>query len=101
MLDACDINHDGKISFEEFVAFCKETERELWRLFQAIDRDGSGKLDEREVKTAFERAGVVVEGGRLERFFRHVDANQDGEIDFGEWRGMYTLTPLSLSFKTR
>ena len=69
MLDACDKNHDGKISYDEFVGFCKETEKELWTLFQSIDRDHDGNLDKSELSSAFERSGVAVSNARLDRFF--------------------------------
>jgi len=91
MLAACDINHDGKISYDEFVRFCKQTEQELWALFQSIDRDHDGNLDKGELRLAFERAGVAVSNARLDRFFSYIDKNHDGTIDFSEWRGMHTI----------
>jgi len=90
MLDACDIDHDGKISYDEFVRFCKRTEKELWALFKTIDRDHDGNLDKSELSLAFERAGVAVSNARLDRFFTYIDKNHDGTIDFSEWRGMRT-----------
>lgn len=88
MLTQADVNHDGKISYDEFRRFCNQTEKELWSLFQAIDRDRSGELDKSEVAAAFERAGVTVSNARLNRFFDHIDKNHDGTINFSEWRGM-------------
>ena len=87
MLLACDINHDGQITYDEFVKFCNETEKELWTLFQSIDRDHNGNLDKSELSQAFERAGVAVSNARLDRFFGYIDKNHDGTIDFPEWRG--------------
>lgn len=89
MLRACDIDHDGRISYEEFCRFCTQTEKELWHLFQTIDRDSSGKLDKTELSAAFERAGVAVSNARLERFFNYIDKDRDGTIDFSEWRGRH------------
>ncbi len=87
MLGACDINHDGQITYDEFVRFCKETERQLKALFDVIDHDKNGNLDKTEVGLAFERAGVTVSKARLDRFFGYIDKNHDGTIDFSEWRG--------------
>lgn len=88
MLSACDINHDGQITYDEFVKFCDQTEKELWTLFQSIDRDHNGNLDKAELSQAFDRAGVGVSNARLDRFFSYIDKNHDGKIDFPEWRGM-------------
>lgn len=87
MLTKCDIDHDGKISYDEFLRFCKEAEKQLLALFQSIDRDRDGNLDKHELSLAFERAGVTVSNVRLDRFFSYIDKNHDGTIDFSEWRG--------------
>lgn len=87
MLRECYIDHDGQITYDEFVRFCNQTEKELWTLFQSIDRDRSGNLDKSELSQAFERAGVAVSNARLDRFFGYIDKNHDGTIDFPEWRG--------------
>lgn len=91
MLSACDINHDGQITFDEFVKFCEETEKELWTLFQNIDRDHNGNLDKSELSQAFEKAGVAVSNARLDRFFGYIDKNHDGKIEYDEWRGTFVL----------
>ena len=92
MLSACDINHDGQITYDEFRKFCDETEKSLWTLFQSIDKDSSGKLDKAELSQAFDRAGVAVSNARLDRFFGYIDKNHDGKIDYPEWRGTYAST---------
>lgn len=92
MLSAADIDHDGKISYDEFRKFCNQTEQELWQLFQSIDRDHSGRLKKENLSTAFARAGVTVSDARLERFFDYIDKDHDGSIDFSEWRGEIDFT---------
>ena len=99
MLSACDINHDGQISYDEFVQFCNETEKELWTLFQSIDRDHNGNLDKSELSQAFEKAGVAVSNARLDRFFGYIDKNHDGTIDFPEWRGKLSLKSTKLALE--
>ncbi|KAK5165463.1 uncharacterized protein LTR77_008992 [Saxophila tyrrhenica] len=93
MLTACDIDHDGQITYDEFVKFCNQTEKELWAVFQTIDRDRSGNLDKAELSQAFERAGVTVSNARLDRFFGYIDKNHDGKIDFAEWRDFLLFIP--------
>jgi solute carrier family 25 phosphate transporter 23/24/25/41 len=91
MLMACDIDHDGQITYDEFVKFCSQTEKELYTLFQTIDRDRSGQLDKSELSQAFEKSGVVVSNARLDRFFGYIDKNHDGKISFPEWRGTASM----------
>ncbi|KAK5687446.1 hypothetical protein LTS10_001584 [Elasticomyces elasticus] len=93
MLGACDINHDGEITYEEFVRFCKETERQLRTLFDAVDRNKDGRLDKSELAQAFEKAGVMVSNARLDRFFGYIDKDHDGMIDFTEWRDFLLFIP--------
>ncbi|KAL1587480.1 hypothetical protein WHR41_03802 [Cladosporium halotolerans] len=93
ILHAADINHDGKISFEEFCKFCQETEKELWKLFKTIDKDQNGRLDKGELAAAFERSGVGVSNARLERFFSYIDKDRDGSIDYNEWRDFLLFIP--------
>ena len=70
----------------EFLTFVEHAERELWGLFQTIDRDHNGKLDKSELQMAFAKAGVVIDNVKLARFFDRIDANHDEEITFDEWR---------------
>ncbi|KAK4574468.1 hypothetical protein LTR86_001309 [Recurvomyces mirabilis] len=95
MLTACDINHDGEITYDEFDRFCIETERQLRTLFDSMDRDHNGKLDKNELASAFDRAGVLVSNARLDRFFTYIDKNHDGNIDFSEWRDFLLFIPAS------
>ena len=121
MLMAADINDDGKISFDgpslccygarnrvkadmctkEFCKFCEQTEKELWTLFQSIDKDKNGRLDKFELASAFQRAGVDVSNARLDRFFQYIDKDRDGSIDYNEWRGMHGSYPSGLVSSTR
>ncbi len=70
----------------EFRNFVEQTEKELWQLFKAIDRDHNGQLDKAELKLAFTRAGLSVPTAKLDQFFLEVDTNHDGVISFDEWR---------------
>ena len=75
----------------EFRTFVEKAERQLYVLFTAIDGDGNGKLDKRELQAAFQSAGLAVSSRRLSEFFNDMDLNNDGYICFNEWRYVGTL----------
>jgi solute carrier family 25 (mitochondrial phosphate transporter), member 23/24/25/41 len=66
--------------------FVEHAERELWQLFESIDRDHNGSLDKDELRAAFSRAGLAISNAKLDSFFDEVDVNHDGVISFDEWR---------------
>jgi solute carrier family 25 (mitochondrial phosphate transporter), member 23/24/25/41 len=91
VLNAVDTSGDGAIQFNEFRVFVEHAERELWQLFESIDRDHSGALDKEELRQAFKRAGLTISNAKLDQFFDEVDVNHDGEISFEEWRSLLFL----------
>ncbi|KAI4727486.1 hypothetical protein E4T49_04742 [Aureobasidium sp. EXF-10728] len=94
VLQAADINNSGRIEYDEFRKFVDQTERELWQLFQSIDRNHDGNLDKSELRAAFVRAGLAVPNSRLDSFFDDVDTDNDGVINFGEWRDFLLFMPI-------
>ncbi|KKF95103.1 putative mitochondrial carrier C12D12.05c [Ceratocystis platani] len=86
MFQEADTNRDGKIQFHEFQSFVRQAEAQLWNLFQSIDTDKDGKVDKLQMERAFERAGIAVPKDRLNKFFNHVDNDNDGYISYLEWR---------------
>ncbi|KAG9570333.1 hypothetical protein KCU60_g17290, partial [Aureobasidium melanogenum] len=94
VLQAADINNSGRIEYDEFRKFVDQTERELWQLFQSIDRNHDGNLDKNELRAAFVRAGLAVPNSRLDSFFADVDTDNDGVINFGEWRDFLLFMPI-------
>lgn len=47
-------------------------------------------MDKGELRAAFERAGILLPGAKLDQFFSEVDSNHDGVITFDEWRYPYS-----------
>jgi solute carrier family 25 phosphate transporter 23/24/25/41 len=70
----------------EFRVFVEHTEKQLFALFQSIDRDHNGNLDKEELRAAFKKVGLIVPSRKLDQFFSEVDTNHDGVISFDEWR---------------
>ena len=93
VLKAVDTSGDGKIQFNEFRVFVEHAERELFQLFESIDRDHNGSLDKEELRAAFSRAGLVISNAKLEQFFDEVDSDHDGVISFEEWRNFLLFIP--------
>lgn len=69
VLKAVDTSGDGQIQFNEFRVFVEHAERELFQLFESIDRDHNGSLDKEELRAAFKRAGLMISNAKLEQFF--------------------------------
>lgn len=88
VLKAVDTSGDGQIQFNEFRVFVEHAERELYQLFDSIDKDHNGKLDKQELRAAFARSGVVVSNAKIDQFFDEVDTDHDGVISFEEWRSV-------------
>lgn len=86
VLKAVDTSGDGQIQYNEFRVFVEHAEKELWQLFESIDRDHNGSLDKDELRAAFSKAGLAIPNSKLDQFFDQVDANHDGSISFEEWR---------------
>lgn len=94
VFEAVDVNGDGRIVYEEFRDFVRQTEQELRILFDGIDRDRNGQLDKAELRGAFARAGLGVSNAKLDRFFAEVDVDRDGVISFDEWRDFLLFIPV-------
>ncbi|EEP75521.1 conserved hypothetical protein [Uncinocarpus reesii 1704] len=93
ILAAVDTSGDGQMQFNEFRIFVEHAERELWQLFESIDRDHDGHVDKEELKSAFARAGLTVRKSKLDQFFSEMDTNNDGVISFEEWRDFLLFLP--------
>ncbi|KAF1814312.1 calcium dependent mitochondrial carrier protein-like protein [Eremomyces bilateralis CBS 781.70] len=88
-----DADGDGRIQYPEFHAFMKRTEKDLWDLFISIDHNSDGKIDKNELRQAAESAGLHLSNTKLDQFFREVDTNSDGVINFQEWRDFLLFLP--------
>ncbi|TNY20556.1 mitochondrial carrier domain-containing protein [Rhodotorula diobovata] len=82
-----------------FEQYADAKERELWRAFVDLDRDGDHRLRAPEVREACRRAGLEVKDQAIDDFVRAVDRNGDGFISFDEWRDFLLLLPRPISMK--
>ncbi|GAA6009677.1 uncharacterized protein JCM10292_003888 [Rhodotorula paludigena] len=87
------------VRWKAFEQYAEEKERELWRAFCDLDRDGDMRLKRNEVREACKRAGIDVQERAIDEFIRAVDRNGDGAISFDEWRDFLLLLPRQTSMK--
>ncbi|KAK4047617.1 hypothetical protein OIV83_005275 [Microbotryomycetes sp. JL201] len=81
-----------------FEKYADEKERELWRAFVEMDKDGDMRLRKDEVREACRRAGVqATDDATIDEFIRNVSRNGDGAISFEEWRNFFLLLPRQTS----
>nr|4YSJ_A Chain A, Calmodulin-like domain protein kinase [Eimeria tenella]4YSJ_B Chain B, Calmodulin-like domain protein kinase [Eimeria tenella]4YSM_A Chain A, Calmodulin-like domain protein kinase [Eimeria tenella]4YSM_B Chain B, Calmodulin-like domain protein kinase [Eimeria tenella]4YUQ_A Chain A, Calmodulin-like domain protein kinase [Eimeria tenella]4YUQ_B Chain B, Calmodulin-like domain protein kinase [Eimeria tenella]4YZB_A Chain A, Calmodulin-like domain protein kinase [Eimeria tenella]4YZ len=91
VLDAVDFDKNGFIEYSEFVTVAMDrktllSRQRLERAFGMFDADGSGKISSSELATIFGVSEVDSETWR--RVLAEVDRNNDGEVDFEEFRQM-------------
>jgi hypothetical protein len=68
--------------------FQKMMSAELERVFHHFDKDGSGALDEEELKAAFEAAGRPSDDDTIQKAIKTLDQNSDGQIDIEEFKAI-------------
>ena len=61
--------------------------------FACFDTDGSGSIDLDELQQALGRFGKAVSKEEVEKIVSAVDENNDGEIDFDEFKAIFRLLP--------
>ncbi|CAO3675679.1 unnamed protein product [Umbelopsis vinacea] len=93
LLEKCDTSQDGVIDYDEFKIYVEEREKELWSMFEEIDKSGDGRLQPEELEHALQRAGIRVTKDDFWQFMEAMDADGNGVIDFQEWRDFLLLLP--------
>eukprot|EP00164_Ancoracysta_twista_P019897 GFYU01035256.1.p1 GENE.GFYU01035256.1~~GFYU01035256.1.p1 ORF type:complete len:463 (-),score=77.48 GFYU01035256.1:115-1503(-) len=62
-----------------------KTDEELMEVFKKFDDDGSGFIDEHELRAVFLSAGLQINKRALRRLMVQADENSDGKICADEW----------------
>jgi len=65
------------------------SEEFLREKFESIDEDGSGDLDEEEMRALFESMGRPVSKRVISNIMRLSDEDGNGTIDFGEFSAIF------------
>jgi Ca2+-binding EF-hand superfamily protein len=96
MIRAVDLNGDGVIDFDEFIALMRlrmdeqqrDPEEDLRDAFNMFDTDRSGKIDRNEVCQLMKKLAQTLTDEEIDAIMDEVDTDRDGEISFDEFRVM-------------
>mmetsp|Transcript_3511 Transcript_3511/g.10816 ORF Transcript_3511/g.10816 Transcript_3511/m.10816 type:complete len:245 (-) Transcript_3511:122-856(-) len=102
MLDAIDLDHNGKIDFPEFVLIMakrileEDGKAEIECAFRLLDEDNRGKVKVEEVKTLLMKAGKVFTHEEADLFALSCPADENGEMTLEAFLSMdcWKLPPL-------
>lgn len=94
MIARVDMNRDGMIDINEFIKLMsaqkseEDQEKALRQAFNAYDTDGNGKISKKELGDFFRRQDSPLSTQQINELMADVDLNQDGQIDFKEFKKM-------------
>lgn len=99
LLDEYDADKSGTLSFEEFVTLwmdelmdAQDDEIMFQRAFQFFDKDGNGDISLNEFREVLTELGDPLKESELDLFFRLVDKNGDGRLQYDEFLGFLRNT---------
>jgi len=71
--------------------FGKLSDATLRRQFVLIDKDGSGSLDQNELRTVFSNLGIEADRHTIAKLFTMADIDGNGSIDWREFRKIFQV----------
>ena len=87
-----DVDGDGSLTLEEVSSLFEAAQ--LAKTFEELDADGSGSIAAGELSTALRRLGYRLSDDQCRELLAKVDANNDGEVSFEEFREFFQFVPL-------
>ncbi|PWN48265.1 mitochondrial carrier [Violaceomyces palustris] len=90
-----------QIEWEGFLAYAESKERELFKIFAELDKNGDMRLDVSEIRTALDRAGIELPPVSLDDFIASLASfqsqsrkpNEKPYVTFPEFRDYLLLLP--------
>jgi Ca2+-binding EF-hand superfamily protein len=86
-----DADADGTLTGDEFVRLALSlvaSHTHIRDVFEKHDRDGSGELSTRELRSALRTLGVQLTGEQARRTLAHYDADESGALSIAEFAGL-------------
>ncbi|XP_068208078.1 mitochondrial adenyl nucleotide antiporter SLC25A24 isoform X2 [Palaemon carinicauda] len=99
LIERADVNNSNDLTLAEFVNYVQEHEKKLLLVFSTLDANSDGRVDERELKSSFQRLGVHITDEEsqklLQRIVYSTGMDKDGTLDisFDEWRDYLLFHP--------
>ena len=81
-------SYGGRIPIEDDYFMRVPTLEEASELFREVDRDGSGYLDEDEIRDMSIQLGMELSAKEVKAVFKEMDTDRDGKVtseEFVEW----------------
>ncbi|KAF9998470.1 hypothetical protein BGZ80_004216 [Entomortierella chlamydospora] len=91
--------HNGHVNYDDFEVFVEEKEERLWNLFREIDHNNDNEIQPEELQASLAKLGINMSEADLHRFFKAMDKDDNGAIDFEEWRDFLVLLPRETTLK--
>ncbi len=93
MFRECDVNNDGVISYREFKTYARRREEELRLVFDDLDTNGDGIVDETDIRAGLRQLGLRASDEKITSLINKMDQTNDGIITFGEFQRFLMLLP--------
>jgi len=88
--DFLSISADGLVTFD---AFCDYYMQKLGEVFSQFDLDNSGEINASELRTVFQKLGVMLSHRELHMIISQADKDANGEVNFAEFCEFFATLP--------
>ena len=93
MFTDCDVDKNGVIRFEEFMAYAVRREAELRTVFDDLDSNCDGIIDEHDIRSGLRRLGLRASDEKIASLIQKMDQTNNGIITFVEFQTFLMLLP--------